>query len=177
MQAVPVGRLDVNRLRADAEVITLPPFAAGLPTPGSLLLRACVVLQRINGGGTFYLTYEDAARLLKCSKPAAQKYFRHLVGEVYLERVGEPGNNQFRGMAQQPAGGRETIALTAPPPVPSAAPGRRDTAPTSAAGPTPSRPAAAAAPATGRPACAGASAPPPVPRPVTFPAPRRDFPN
>ena len=25
----PVGRLDVDRLRADAEVITLPPFAAG----------------------------------------------------------------------------------------------------------------------------------------------------
>ena len=29
----PVGRLDVDRLRADAEVITLPPFAAGLPAP------------------------------------------------------------------------------------------------------------------------------------------------
>ena len=67
----PVGRLDVDRLRADAEVIILPPFAAGLPAPVSLLLRACVMLQRINGGGTFYLTYEDAARLLKCSKPSA----------------------------------------------------------------------------------------------------------
>ena len=38
MQAVPVGRLDVNRLRADAEVIILPPFAAGLPAPVSLLV-------------------------------------------------------------------------------------------------------------------------------------------
>ena len=46
----PVGRLDVDRLRADAEVITLPPFAAGLPAPVSLLLRACVVLQRNNDG-------------------------------------------------------------------------------------------------------------------------------
>jgi hypothetical protein len=99
---MPVGPLDVVRLRKAAEDEQLPETAAGLPELDRTLLAACYVLQRANDGGLFYLTYEDAGRLLGVAKATARRALLRLGKAIsarpaLLKRI-EIGNN-YQGKA------------------------------------------------------------------------------
>jgi hypothetical protein len=93
----PAGRLDVSRLAEEAADVPLPTAALRLPERARTLLRACVALQQVNGGATFFLTYQDAGRLLGACKRAGQYEVQRLLKGGFLERL-TTGNN-YRGEA------------------------------------------------------------------------------
>jgi hypothetical protein len=84
--------IDVRRLRRQSAGVELPAEAAGYSGRDRRLLRACISLQRLHGEDPFYISYEDAGRLLGVAKPTARLALRRLVKAGALERV-SVGNN------------------------------------------------------------------------------------
>jgi hypothetical protein len=91
----PPTRLDVARLDKSSADVVLPDGADTLPENARRLLRHCVALQGVNGSGRFYMTYDDAARLLGMSKPGAQYVMMRLMKTGLIERL-ETGNDYKR---------------------------------------------------------------------------------
>jgi hypothetical protein len=85
--------LPVDRTLANSATVQLPPRADGLPEKTKVLLRACVVLQRCRSDGTFFLSYEDAGRLMgRTSKRTVWKALNRLTDDDLIERVSKGSN-------------------------------------------------------------------------------------
>jgi hypothetical protein len=77
--------LDIVRLKKAALLAKLPEGAARLPERLRGLLGACMVLQTISGGESFFLSLEDAGRLIGGQKVAGMRALRKLGG--FIERL------------------------------------------------------------------------------------------
>lgn len=83
--------LDVPRALADAAGVELPDVASVMGGRYTTVLRVCLLLQRYHGDG-FYLSGEDAGRLLECGETLGRAVMRRLVAAGLLERL-EKGSN------------------------------------------------------------------------------------
>jgi hypothetical protein len=107
------GKMDWDRLLKESEREELPVAAACYPERTRALVRVCARLQRLAGDRPFFLSYEDAGRLVGFSKPAAQLAFRLMLQDGLLGRVSVGSKvagkaSEYRylaGQASEKAGG------------------------------------------------------------------------
>jgi hypothetical protein len=84
--------LDVARLRQESKGAVLPSGASIFRRHDQVLLRACIRLQRLHGEEPFFLSYEDAGRLLGVAKATARLALLRLLKADVLERVSVGSN-------------------------------------------------------------------------------------
>lgn len=88
----PVNRLDSKRLLVTGSDVELPLRAEKYSDNIRALLRVCITLHRINGG-VFFLSCEDAGKLIGVSKQAVQRFFHKLIKDGFLELVFRGSNS------------------------------------------------------------------------------------
>lgn len=88
----PQKQMDVEELYRAAAMQVLPNRAERLPENLKLLLGACMVLQAWHGDRPFYLSVEDAGRIVKLTKMWGCKAFKRLCDEGFLERISTGSN-------------------------------------------------------------------------------------
>jgi hypothetical protein len=81
------GGLDWDRVIEEAADEQLPQGTDWYTRDMKRLAKVCAVLQRRTGDQPFYLSYEDAARLLGIAKATAQHAFKLLMRAKLLERI------------------------------------------------------------------------------------------
>lgn len=84
--------LDVARLRKAVEPFALPDVGVYLSGDAELLFKCCVHLQGINGGGEFFISGDDAGRLIGSSRASARRALQRLIGFGLLEQLWKGSN-------------------------------------------------------------------------------------
>ncbi len=85
--------VDVKRLLESSQSVDLSSEADSLSDNNlKTLLRACVILQGLHGREPFYLSGEDAGRILGKSQPTGFRALTELMKRGFLERVSVGSN-------------------------------------------------------------------------------------
>lgn len=93
----PVVPLDVDKLKSSSFSEITPDIARRYSIKLRELVRVCSYLQKYNGGDKFYLSYEDAGRVMGVGKVSGQKAFQKLVEDGLIRRIAKGSN--FTGKA------------------------------------------------------------------------------